>query len=682
MNSRKTFTIIMAISMILVSYQSFAQTAEELFPKAIQLEEVKGELEKAIEIYKTIVTQFSADRPIASKAQLHIGLCYEKLGNAEARKAYESVVRDYADQAEPTKMARERLNALASGGSGASGLTEVARRQIWVAGNDSPLGISPDGRYVIFTKYDSGDLWLHDLQSGEQKRITRDASWVEWTYAYGTPVISPDGKRIAYAWWDKSNGELRLSALDGSSMQVLNNGQDGRRMYTCSWMPDGRRILASSYDRRDNTFRRHIISLPEGTIRDIGQAEAKEADWGYSSPDGRQIAYGLNDDIFVYEVATEVNSVLVQNPKTEKIIDWTPDGSGILFMSDRSGSNDLYLLKVKDGKPQGDPELLRPNIAATSNLRLTRDGRLFQIENTGTANSLIFQVDERTGKPTGIPSLVEPDYPTALFPGWSSDGKLLYYEVMKEPTREQLLFIRQEASGQAHEIVQKPKLNYWYRPILSPDGKRFAVTGTGENMNFGVFAIDPESGDVTQLAKIATENEAVDPSQNWSPDSKAIFFKVRSPEKGEEFIIRRKDLTTGEEKDIYRGIHTQEMKISPDGTRFAYFRSDGPTKSYVIGILDLQSGRELELWRVPEAESMEISGIAWAPDGRHVLVTRSLKQGTELWRLPSVGGPGEKLHFFPDLSMGFAMHPSGKRMAITQLRMNYELWVLENFLPK
>src|SRR4030042_4195111 len=106
MNSRKTLSIIMSISMILGGYQSFAQTAEELFPKAIQLEEVKGELEQAIEIYQTIVTQFSANRPIASKAQLHIGLCYEKLGNQRARHAYENVLRDYGDQAEIVTQAR------------------------------------------------------------------------------------------------------------------------------------------------------------------------------------------------------------------------------------------------------------------------------------------------------------------------------------------------------------------------------------------------------------------------------------------------------------------------------------------------------------------------------------------------------------------------------------------------
>jgi hypothetical protein len=41
----------------------------------------------------------------------------------------------------------------------------------------------------------------------------------------------------------------------------------------------------------------------------------------------------------------------------------------------------------------------------------------------------------------------------------------------------------------------------------------------------------------------------------------------------------------------------------------------------------------------------------------------------------------EKLHFFPEPTWGFVMHPSGKRMAFTQSRTNYELWVRENFLP-
>jgi Tol biopolymer transport system component len=669
-------------------------TAEELLGAALHQEEVEGNLERAIATYKKVLAEAGANRALAARALVQIGQCYEKLGSAEARKAYERVVREYADQPESSKVARERLSALTAGGGGATGRTEVAMRRVWVAGRDKPVGISPDGRYVVFSASDSWNLWLRDLQSGEQRQITREASWVEWSVAWPSATISPDGKRIAYDWWVRGLVELRLSALDGSSMRVLPRGEDVRNMGVGAWMPDGRRILAVSYDRKDQAYRRHMISLPDGAIRDIGQPEPEKVSWGlswgYPSPDGRHIAYDLKGDIFVYDTATEQDSALVQNPATDNMVGWTPDGSGILFLSNRSGTRDLYLLGIENGRPRGDPQLLRPDFGASgdqagyhnTNLYVTRDGRLFRIENTGIRNSFIVPVDEQTGKLTGSPSPVDPNYPGASESAWSSDGKLLYYSMSKGPSgnRSQVLVIRSEETGESREIT--PKLNRgWSGPILSPDGRRFAVKGTGQNRNFGVFAIGSESGDVSQLAKIPTENQPMLPYQNWSPDGKAIFYNVRSLEKSEEFVIRRKDLTTGEEKDVHRGIHTREMRISPDGTRFVYTRADSPTKSHVLGILDIQSGKELELWRVPEADSPYIEHPAWTPDGRHVLVARKLKQGSELWRFPAAGGPGEKLHFFLEETWGFVMHPSGKRMAFMQSRPNYELWVLENFLP-
>jgi len=668
----------------LAGQNALAQSGYDLFQKGLVQERTEGDLDEAIRLYKQIVEDFKDDRALAAKALVQMGGCYEKLGTAEARTAYERVVREYSDQPESSKVARERLSAIIGGASGATGRSEVAMRRIWVAGRDRPVGISPDGRYVVFSVSDSWNLWLRDLQSGEQRQITREASWVEWSYAPGSAAISPDGKRIAYGWWVRSYGDLRLSALDGSSMRVLHSGQDGRSMNPRAWMPDGRRLLAVSYDRKDQAYRRHMISLPDGAIRDIGQPEPGDVDWGHPSPDGRHIAYGRKGDIFVYDTATEQDSVLVQSPAWDSMLGWTPDGSGIVFLSDRSGTRDLYLLGIENGRPRGDPQLLRRDLGTNKNLHLTRDGRLYRIEDTSTSNSFIIPVDEQTGKLTDTPSPVDANYPDARWPAWSPDGKLLYYTMSKGPSgnRSQMLVIRSEETSQTRDITPKPKLPHWYRPIMSPDGHRFAVTGTGKNHNFGVFAIDSESGDVSQLAKIPVENEPVDPSQNWSPDGKAIFYKVRSFEESEEFIIRRKDLATGEEKDVYRGIHTRDMKLSPDGTRFVYFRNDRPTQSYVLGILDIQSGKELELWRVSEADSPDISGPTWAPDGKHVLVAKSLKQGSELWRFPAAGGPGEKLHFSPESTWGFVMHPSGKRMAFTQSRSNYELWVLENFLPE
>jgi hypothetical protein len=43
--------------------------------------------------------------------------------------------------------------------------------------------------------------------------------------------------------------------------------------------------------------------------------------------------------------------------------------------------------------------------------------------------------------------------------------------------------------------------------------------------------------------------------------------------------------------------------------------------------------------------------------------------------------PSSYCEMFVRFLWGLVMHPSGKRMAFTQSRTNYELWVLENFLP-
>jgi Tol biopolymer transport system component len=348
---------------------------------------------------------------------------------------------------------------------------------------------------------------------------------------------------------------------------------------------------------------------------------------------------------------------------------------------------DLYLLGTENGKPRGDLQLLRQDFGANAGGFLTRDGRLLRAEVALTYDSFIVPVDEQTGKPTDKPSQIDPDFSAITNPTWSPDGKLLYYYRTKglRSWGEGVLVVRSEETGEIREITPKSNLKWSDRPLMSPDGSQFVVTLTDGKMYIDVFTIDSKSGEVSQVTKIpaTTVSGIVSPCPNWSPDGKAIFYKVRSPEKSEEFIILHKDLTTGEEKEVYRGMHTRDMKLSPDGTRFVYFRNDSPTKSYVLGILDIKSGKEMVLWQVPEADAPGgISEPKWIPDGKYVLVTRDLNQGSELWRFPVAGGPGEKLYFSPMKSAGFAMHPSGNRMAFTQYRWNFELWALENFLPK
>jgi tRNA A-37 threonylcarbamoyl transferase component Bud32 len=73
---------------------------------------------------------------------------------------------------------------------------------------------SPDGRYLAYVDV-NGDLCLHDLATGQSRRVTNNR---EPTEGAGSEIaISADGHTIAYTW-RKSNGgnEMRLVREDGS----------------------------------------------------------------------------------------------------------------------------------------------------------------------------------------------------------------------------------------------------------------------------------------------------------------------------------------------------------------------------------------------------------------------------------------------------------------------------------
>ncbi len=77
------------------------------FEAAAKKETVDGDLKAAIEIYQKIAQ--SGNRVAAANALVRMGQCYEKLGDTEAKKAYERVVREFGDQKEAVAEARKRL---------------------------------------------------------------------------------------------------------------------------------------------------------------------------------------------------------------------------------------------------------------------------------------------------------------------------------------------------------------------------------------------------------------------------------------------------------------------------------------------------------------------------------------------------------------------------------------------
>src|SRR5262249_12660129 len=102
------------------------QAREKKYQQAVELFESKGDVKGAIKLFDEVSK--SPDRNLAARSLFYLGECYEKLGQDGAQKAYERLVREFADQGDVTAKARTRLAAI-----GKPAEMGVVARRIWTS---------------------------------------------------------------------------------------------------------------------------------------------------------------------------------------------------------------------------------------------------------------------------------------------------------------------------------------------------------------------------------------------------------------------------------------------------------------------------------------------------------------------------------------------------------------------
>ena len=508
MNCRKTLVTIMAISLILGSYQSFAQTAEDLISKGIQLEEIKGELEKAIEVYQTIVTRFSDNRPIAAKAQFHIGICYEKLGLEKARKAFQKVVEDYPDQVEMAKMAREKLSILLRA---ITDVKELKIRKVLEGQIVIYSSVSPDGRYYAYPDWNKGgNLAVRNFATGKSRILTEDKGG----FAYDARW-SPDGKNLAYAWtnWsDINTTEIRVAGLNGSGSRIIFKKQ-GVGAIPYDWSPDGKYVLALFYENPLDFEELRLISIKDGSIQTLKKYKSVESYMhlkeGYFSPDGRSITYtkevksgqSIHGDIFLFSLDEKKEIPLVRHPAEEYLLGWSPDGKHVLFASNRTGTIGVWAIRVSEQGIHKDPVLIRDNMGPIIPLGVTDDGALYY----GLRNDLFFiyltGLDPESGRIIDGPKKLSlPFEGHNSDPCFSPDGDRLAYisdrGVFRKFT-DPVLCIHNLKSGENTEV--SPNLKVFQQPRWAPDGNKIHVMGCVKEWDWAIYSIDSQTKKVEPI---------------------------------------------------------------------------------------------------------------------------------------------------------------------------------------
>jgi Tol biopolymer transport system component len=673
--------LVVLIAATTIAVIAGAQSGNDLFQQALSKERAEGKLEEAIGLYARVVKEFGADRALAAKALVQMGRCYERLGKAEATSAYDRVLREYADQRVLADEARTRLAVLARPDNRPGTTT----RQAWAVSDNVDMSgsVSPDGRSLSFTDWETGDLAVRDLESGASRRLTAKGSWAESPEHAEFSAISPDGSRIAYEWTTKDDfDDLRLIGMTGGRPRVLYHNAEVHFLQPFEWSPDGKQILAT-FSRLDRTNQLVLVSADTGAVRVLKTFDWR-APWKAAfSPDGRWIVYDfppMDDaperDLFLIAVDGSREAPLVAHRAHDSLLGWVPRSDRVLFASDRTGTTGAWTIRVENGRPRGEAELLKLNIGHVLAMSFTRTGDYYYALSTGLRGVSVATRDPATGRLREPLAPLKGRFEEGKLAGvWCPDGAQMAYLQQSPLVRggegANTLAIQTLETGQVRTVPLK--MSYAQRLRWLPDGRALVVQGTDLKGRRGLFRVDVSTSSFEPIVYGPISRYAA------SPDGKRLFYVNGA-------AIVQRDLQTGEARDVQSlasltgaadpGSPNVGLALSPDGRWLALKVNrppDGGRPS--IQIVPAAGGEPRTILTMPDVDNSTWREMTWSPDGKYVVFTKS---HSELWQVAAEGGPADRLAANMVYINSISIHPDGRRIAVSAGSAKYEIWVMEN----
>jgi len=602
--------------------------AEVRLQAAIHTEEVEGNLQRAIELYREVVSRYGGERDVAARALLYLGRTYEKLGSQEATRAYQRVVREYGDQSQVAAQARARLTALQTAATPVAGHGPVARRLLTNEDNaDDGMFVtmtpSPDGRRVAYIGLEEGregHVFLRDLASGTEEQLLPGMP----TVMHWSPTWSPDGTRLAFVEKIIETSMTTIKILDLASRAVTavpgtevpaaeRRGALG--MGPLAWSRDGHFLLYGYDPDGPSPSEIGIIPVSGGARR----ALAYSVGWGSLSPDGRYVTYTVgergSEQVFVQPVGGGTRRQITSEPGGNRVPAWSPDGSAIAYFR-RDG---IWVVPVTRGNAAGAPRLAYASRTAFSwrSAAWTAAGGLYMLQS----------FDE------GVPHRIAVDPATGAFAGAAE--RLPPYSV--------------PGGG----LVGSFK---W-----SPDMQHTAfATGFGDIVIYGANGTSVASHTVAPYENLF--------AMSWSGDGREVFFSHYWVPAGA--ALAALEVASGRVREIARWTGRQVVRtVGADGRRLLLHYREDQDQATPEGLVVVEAGQPGGRLVAPawDADSLHLK---WrermSAQGDRVAFSRSARRGSSddesLWVVGSDGTGLRRIATIKEIG-GVLWDPSGRFLA-------------------
>lgn len=405
-------------------------------------------------------------------------------------------------------------------------------------------------------------------------------------------------------------------------------------------------------------------TLPLAPARHIA-FETSEGTWMAPdvSPDGKSLLFDLLGDIYALDSSGGQARPLMTGPAFDANPVFSPDGKQFVFVSDRSGANNLWIANVDGSNPrqisQDDGAVLWTAPSWSPDGEYIYASRMVY----ATLAFEVFMFNKSGGKGTQVTkaklsgSEGFEDRRNVLGAVVSPDGRYLYFASKigttwsdKEPPQWSITR-RDLRSGKDDEIIRS--LGEAMQPALSHDGRKLVYASRHLN-DTGLRVRDLVSGDDRWLL-YPIDHDGHDggyyanilPRYAFTSADRALVLSSGGK-------IRRLDLSDRSLTEIPFTAQVA-LDIGPQ-TRVEQHEETGPVRVRVIQRpRQSPDGRSIVFSALGQLYVLELQANAkpralgagyqpsWSPDGRHItFVTWSARNGGQVWSMPARGRSAPK----------------------------------------
>ncbi len=272
----------------------------------------------------------------------------------------------------------------------------------------------------------------------------------------------------------------------------------------------------------------------------------------------------------------------------------------------------MFLSESPQAKPRASikaPRRLTNSLANDSSPKVSPDGTkiVFVSERSGSMELYLMNLDD-----SGFRSLTDnAAHETA--PGWSPDGRRIAFGIETVPLRESDIWLMDLDGRKQINLTKAP--GYDTRPVFSPDGTRIAFTSNRGNdfkYNFDIWVMNADGSNAQRL----TDYAEYDADPTWSPDGKRIAFTRAMPDRQFDILVINTDGTNPVNLTNTTQFNEGAPAWSPDGRRIAFATNRGSQNSNSnIWVMDADGSNS----RMVTTAVGHNTVPNWTPDGRQLV---------------------------------------------------------------